>query len=86
MRARRSHMRQQREEGPLTIAKRRWGTQAARGTFTRGLALLLAALGVLALTATFREPPGWPAMLLMPKKVSGPWLGNWTFPKTNMTR
>ena len=52
MSARRSHIMQQREEGPMTTAMRRWETRATRGAFMSGLALLLVTLGVLAMTAT----------------------------------
>ena len=52
MNARRFHMMQPYCEGPMTTAMRRWETRATRGAFMRGLALLLATLGVLATTAT----------------------------------
>ena len=52
MSARRSPMRQECCEGPMTRAMRRWETRATRGAFMSGLALLLATLGVLAMTAT----------------------------------
>ena len=53
--ARRSPMRQECCEGPLTTAMRRWGARAARGAFMSGLALLLATLGVLAMTTTVAD-------------------------------
>jgi len=52
MRARRSPKMQPYCEGPMTTAICRWGARAARGAFTRALVLLLATLGVLAMTAT----------------------------------
>ncbi len=55
MRARRFHRMQQHDEGSMTRAIGSWETRAARGTFTRVLVLLLATLGVLAMTATVAD-------------------------------
>ena len=52
MGARRFHRMPQHDEGPMTTTMHKWRTRATRGAFTRGLALLLATLGGLAMTAT----------------------------------
>ena len=55
MRARCFHRMQQHDEGPMTTVMHKWVARAARGTFTRVLVLLLATLGVLAMTATVAD-------------------------------